>query len=248
MSDDGFVRIYRRVTENPVFRDDVEAMAFVWMVMRAAWRPVDVRYKGSFVRLDRGQLAISVRDLGERFRGTKDWANRFLARLADRDMIATASATGVNVVTICNYDKYQASSDDSATPLARQPRQHRDSTATQNKEGNEGKKEEEKEGGARATRLPANFLPVLTPDAQSIVDGWPPGMLDHELSQFRDRSAAKGTTAKDWQASFRTWLRNADKWRNERNGHRNGSSQRIGEDGFLSALREAGRGSGYPPP
>lgn len=33
-----------------------------------------------------------------------------------------------------------------------------------------------------------------------------------ELAAFCDHHAAKGTTFKDWQAGFRTWLRNASKF------------------------------------
>lgn len=35
---------------------------------------------------------------------------------------------------------------------------------------------------------------------------------DGEIEQFRDHHSAKGTTMLDWDAAFRTWLRNAKKW------------------------------------
>ena len=39
--------------------------------------------------------------------------------------------------------------------------------------------------------------------------------LDAELEQFADHHRAKGSTMKDWDAAFRTWLRNAVKWRKD---------------------------------
>jgi hypothetical protein len=69
--------------------------------------------------------------------------------------------------------------------------------------------EEPKAARKRATQLP---------------DGWEPTDKhrdlarelkvdpDHEAEQFRDHHTAKGTTFKDWDAAFRTWLRNAVKW------------------------------------
>jgi hypothetical protein len=33
-----------------------------------------------------------------------------------------------------------------------------------------------------------------------------------ERAQFEDHHRAKGSTMKDWDAAFRTWLRNAAKW------------------------------------
>lgn len=136
----GFIKLYRQVLDNPVFRSDAEAMAFSWMVLKAAWQPADVRYKGRIVSLERGQLAVSVRDMATALERSKDWSKRFLQRLSNRDMIATATATGVNVITICNYDEYQSKQEVGATATPPQPRQDRDRTATQNKEGKEIKK------------------------------------------------------------------------------------------------------------
>lgn len=69
----------------------------------------------------------------------------------------------------------------------------------------------------RATTLPDGFTPKLVGDAAQIVAAWPPGMFERELAQWRDHHASRGTTAKDWQASLRTWIRNAEKFRTERN-------------------------------
>lgn len=57
----GYVRLHRSLIGHPAFRNDAEAMAFAWMVARAAWKPSCVRYKGRAISLNRGQLAISVR-------------------------------------------------------------------------------------------------------------------------------------------------------------------------------------------
>lgn len=76
----------------------------------------------------------------------------------------------------------------------------------------------------RATALPANFTPHLVDKCAAIVDLWPPGMLEREIDQFRDRHIAHGTLSKDWQASFRTWVRNAEKWR-DKNGKRPSHSE-----------------------
>lgn len=64
--------------------------------------------------------------------------------------------------------------------------------------------------------------------AAQLSDDWEPGDghrtyaaeqqldLDAEAEQFRDHHRAKGSTMKDWDAAFRTWLRNAVKFGNRR--------------------------------
>lgn len=158
MSDDGgFVRAHRKVFTNPVFRNHAEAMAFIYLIMRAAWKPTRVRYKDRLIVLERGQVAVSVRDLARHMDRSKDWAQRFLQRLADRDMIATATATGVNVLSICNYNEYQETKAEPATVHVHPSRHDRDSAATQNKELKEGKE------GKRAKALKDTGLPDWLP-------------------------------------------------------------------------------------
>ena len=45
----GFVVLHRSLLGHPAFRNDAEAMAFAWMILRASWRPVRVRYKGKAI-------------------------------------------------------------------------------------------------------------------------------------------------------------------------------------------------------
>jgi hypothetical protein len=68
----------------------------------------------------------------------------------------------------------------------------------------------------RASALPRCWVPQLTDRARETVAAWPEGMLDRELMQFMDHAKAKGLTYKDWDAAFRTWIANADKWNKER--------------------------------
>jgi hypothetical protein len=103
----GFAVLHRSLLGHPAFRNDAEAMAFAWMILRASWRPVRVRYKGKAISLNRGQLAVSVRDMAEAMDRDKAWIERLFKRLRDETMIETHVETGVSVITICNYTQYQ---------------------------------------------------------------------------------------------------------------------------------------------
>lgn len=97
--------------------------------------------------------------------------------------------------------------------------------------------------------VPDDWQPILTPAAQKIVDGWPPGWLDTRLAEFRDHASDKRRRSNDWQAAFRTWLSKADEWGRQKNGkdRKNGAQTDRGGDGFMLALREAaGAQATYP--
>ncbi len=190
MDEGGYVRVYRRVLEHPEFQDQAEALCFVWLIMKAAWRPTKVRYKERMIELQRGQLALSVRDFANAMGRSKDWAARFLNRTTNRDMTATATATGVNVITICNYDVYQLSPEEAATLNGHQPRHARDRTATQNKEGNKGK-----EGSSVA-----NATGAEPPNPEKVM--WRSG-VDYLVAHGMAESSARSILGK-WKGRYGT--------------------------------------------
>jgi len=66
---------------------------------------------------------------------------------------------------------------------------------------------------SRGTTVPSDFAPDQTAvgiAADTGVD------LQAELANFLDHHTARGTVFKDWQAGFRTWLRNAVKFGQQR--------------------------------
>jgi hypothetical protein len=106
----GYVRIHRSLRGHPAFRNDAEAMAFAWMVMGAAWQLTRVRYKERLIVLQRGQLAVSQRDMARALDRDKAWVERLWKRLKSEAMIAASCEAGVAVITICNYNEFQAES------------------------------------------------------------------------------------------------------------------------------------------
>lgn len=101
---------------------------------------------------------------------------------------------------------------------------------------------------ARKTRLPADFEPILTPAIVDMVRAWPAGMLERELAQFKDRNTAACQTYGDWQAAFRTWARNADKWRRDsgRSGTNGMGRHQPANDGASRNIDAAVAVFGYP--
>lgn len=70
-----------------------------------------------------------------------------------------------------------------------------------------------KQTAKRATVLPDGFMPDATAEQMAKDFGLD---LFGEHASFCDHHSAKGTTFKDWQAALRTWLRNANKFGQQR--------------------------------
>lgn len=68
--------------------------------------------------------------------------------------------------------------------------------------------------------LPDAWQPDQPAIAKAKERGWTRDQFAHEVEQFRNYWQAKGQPMADWDACFRTWTNNAERWARERNGTR----------------------------
>jgi hypothetical protein len=159
----GYVRIHRSLLGHPAFRNESETMAFAWLIARAAWKATRVRYKGHSITLNRGQLAISQRDMAAAFDRDKAWIERLWKRLKSEAMIETGTEAGVAVITICNYAEYQSDEDKREAP-AKAPREAGNEAGVRQRRGTE---QEEKKGrieeeSPKPPRLPDDVCAIMS--------------------------------------------------------------------------------------
>jgi DNA-binding MarR family transcriptional regulator len=90
-----------------------------------------------------------------------------------------------------------------APPAPKQPR----TTIPTKASPSSGKRER---SPAMETFLPAGFAPEVRPGSitAKAMDAWPPGTLEEQLEHFTDHHTVKRTKSADWQASWRTWVKN----------------------------------------
>jgi DNA-binding transcriptional regulator YhcF (GntR family) len=181
----GYARFHRSLVGHPAFRNDAEAMAFAYMVLRASWRPTRVRYKARAIELRRGQLAMSVRDLAEAMDRDKGWVERLLTRLKSETMIETVAETGVLVITICNYDRFQHGNDTDETV-----RETADETQARQTQDTEQVREEKKKEVISEAKASS---PALRPE--HVVEAWNEmagrcGLAKARMTEPRRRSLA----------------------------------------------------------
>jgi hypothetical protein len=120
--------------------------AWDWLVDHAAFKPLSVDVSGRTVELQRGQLCYSIRFLAKAWNWDKAAVSRFLTRLKTETMIETHTETGQTIITICNYEKFNAIEPETETgaetPPETEARQQRDSSETNKKKYKKDKKEE----------------------------------------------------------------------------------------------------------
>lgn len=86
---------------------------------------------------------------------------------------------------------------------------------------------------SRATRLPENWSPNEKNLSDAISQNFTEQEVSHEAEQFRDYHLARGSSFKDWNAAWRTWLRNSRKFAAPRRTPRGPDPRRGGQPSGL---------------
>jgi hypothetical protein len=132
----GFIAINRSIFDHPALKKPERFRAWQWLIAQAAFKPEGRRGSWGVVHLERGELPVTVRILAEKWGWPKSNVDRFLKRLERDGMIArrktgtpTGTPTGthlaheVQIVTICNYEKFQAASTGPKVKAGQEPGQ-----------------------------------------------------------------------------------------------------------------------------
>lgn len=109
MSERGVFALDRGWFDHPSFAREpfTEREAWAWLIAEAAFKERTKRIGSVVVKLDRGQVAASLRFMADKWDWSEPKVRRFLKRLKTDAMLTGETTQGITVLTICNYAKYQ---------------------------------------------------------------------------------------------------------------------------------------------
>lgn len=137
----GFIKLYRGWRDNPVLNTADRAVAWLWLIENACWKPSKFNIKGKSVELQRGQLCASRDHLATVWKWSDSAVERFLTRLKTEQMIERETGHGKTIITICNYAKYQDDNRQAGQESGQESEHKSDRNRTAKEEGKEIKEE-----------------------------------------------------------------------------------------------------------
>ena len=114
----GYVRIYRCIEDNILFRDPEPAnkkSAWVDLIIMANHKKAEILIGNTKVIVKRGQKFTSTRKLAERWGWSRNRVMRYLALLESEGMVYRECIANGTLLTIVNYGKYQGARDTNET-------------------------------------------------------------------------------------------------------------------------------------
>lgn len=197
----------------------------LWILMDyfidfAAYEPKDMYFKGhGVVHLERGEWAFTQRELAKFFNVGRQQIRAQLELLKNTDFLTqdtTQSKTQhITKIRINKYDTYQSS--DICEQPNQQPREQPclNPTPTQLDDSTiytKNKRNKEYMVAKRRHQLPDDFIITDSLKQYATQNGIDESRIDSVFSHFCDHHRAKGTVMLDWDAAWRTWVRNDRKF------------------------------------
>lgn len=145
---EGYIKLFRCIQDNVFWDKDPFSRGQAWidLIMLANHKPGAVRKRGILVKIDRGQVGWSERELAKRWKWSRGKVFRFLNDLKNEQQIEQQNGPqNINVtslITIINYDKYQSDEPQNEPQNGPQTGHKRATNSTMNKnEKNEKNKD-----------------------------------------------------------------------------------------------------------
>lgn len=141
---DGWLKLWRKLRDNPYLRDAAQRAVFVTLLIDAEHKPRERHHSKGVVMVGRGQALISERALADELNLGREPTRRVLRNLKKGGLINPHTTPHYTLITICNFERYQSSDGDGQPTLQPTgqptPNPHPNPTLRREEEG-EGKKE-----------------------------------------------------------------------------------------------------------
>ncbi len=110
---DGWIKIHRSILEDELYFSEkfTRTQAWIDLLLLAEYKPKVLFVRGIRLDLQRGQLAISIRDLSARWKWGVNKVQSFIKELVESGKIDTQKSNLINVISICKYEIYQGVDD-----------------------------------------------------------------------------------------------------------------------------------------
>lgn len=106
----GYFRIYRCIQDNPLWQEKPfdRARAWIDLILQARYEDSYVRIRGVKVSLNRGDVGVSEVGLADRWGWSRGKVRRFLDELETEQQIVQQKNNVTSLISVVNYDLYQA--------------------------------------------------------------------------------------------------------------------------------------------
>ena len=118
MSDTGFVKLYRKMLDNPVVCKDADHIAvWIYILLSATWQPCEIMFEGKKTTLEPGQLVTGRQAIGVHSKINEYKVQRILKLFESEQLIAQQTTPRNRLISVLNWNQYQSNAQQNAQQL-----------------------------------------------------------------------------------------------------------------------------------
>jgi len=209
---EGWISLHRKLMESSVWNEEPKCRAAAWvdLLLLAAHKDTSFMKRGIRITVKRGQVAHSMKALGDRWGWSRGKVRRFLQDLEGGHQIGHQITKLTTLITIVNYDLYQSERTIKRTSDGHQTDIY--NNVNNDKQGNThttGAKIRELSTGLK-TCIDDNFFPSQATIDYCAARQLPDPTDQVALDDFINTNLSKNWQSANWDAEYRKFL---PKWR-----------------------------------
>lgn len=105
--DEGWIKLHRKILDNPVFKDSEAFHLFSYLLLRANHKRNRFLFNQQEMELQRGQLVTGRAKISKDTRPSDRKIRTRLELLKNLGILTSKTTNRFSIITICNYDYYQ---------------------------------------------------------------------------------------------------------------------------------------------
>ncbi len=104
---DGWIALHRKIFSSKDFNNQLEVAIFIYLVCMASHKPTQIVYRKKKITLNRGEIAITFKDLSNKFQISERKARTIISNLKFTGNLNQTLTRNLSVYSIVKYSKYQ---------------------------------------------------------------------------------------------------------------------------------------------
>lgn len=108
MGDIGYIKLHRKMLENPIICKDSDYLAvWVYLLLNATHKEIPALFKGQKIMLQKGQLITGRKSISKQLKINESKIFRIINDFKSEQQIEQQTSNKNSLITILNWDKYQ---------------------------------------------------------------------------------------------------------------------------------------------
>ena len=115
MSDSGWIKLHRKIMNNPIYKRSTLYHLFTHCLLSANHKPQSILYGGKAIQLKPGEFSTTLREISKETGIKKATVYKGLKTLTDLNLISQKGKQRLSIISVINWHIYQNKVNDRET-------------------------------------------------------------------------------------------------------------------------------------